>query len=57
MEDDEIKETIAVKEKISKVYSCNIYGIYFIYDEGLFDYVLNIHNGCTICDIQFKGIV
>ena len=51
LECDKIKEAIAEKENRSKVYFCNICEISFMYEEGLFDYVSNIHNNCTICNI------
>ena len=52
LEDDEIKETNAEKENTSNDYVCNICKIYFVYEEGLFEYVSNNHKDCTISNIR-----
>ena len=50
------KKTKADKESTSKVYSCNIFGISFMFAKGVFDHVSNIHNNCTICNIQLNPV-
>ena len=54
LENVEIKKINPEKENKNKVYVCNICGIFFMYKECIFDQVLNIHNNCTICNIQFN---
>ena len=56
LEDNEIKETKTEKEITSKKYACNICGILFMYEGGLFDHASNIHKDCTICDIHFNDL-
>ena len=56
LEGDRVKETKNEKEKTSKVEICNICGISFIYEEGIFDNVSYIHNNCTICNSQFNDL-
>ena len=39
LKDDDIKETKGKNENTSKEFGCNICGISFMYEEGLFDHV------------------
>ena len=54
LEEDVIKETKSEKENTINVYVCNICENSFMYEEGLIDHVLNIHNDWTICNFQFS---
>ena len=49
-----IRENVAEKENTINLHVfCEIY---FMYEEGLFDHVSNIHNNCTICNIQLSHL-
>ena len=56
LDDDLFKKTKVENKNTGKVYVCNNCENAFMYEEGLLDHFSNIHNDCTICNVQFNDI-